>query len=146
MSVADVCAHPESVNVLPNVSGDIRTPDKLIDGFNADHSGAHSWLAPIIPKHLNRIYVVLDQPTYLSRMRLWNYSKTPSRGVKEFGVRRFMVELGSVTMELQVLVDDLLIYNGVLDKGGKKGAVDYRDFVFGGDETVRYQERGDFVK
>lgn len=46
-----------------------------------------------------------------------------------------------------MLVDDLLIYNGILDKFcNKKGVINYRDVIFGGEESSKYQERGGFVK
>lgn len=45
----DIAAFPDSVNVLDNVSGDVRTPDKLIDEVNSTHDGRHMWLAPVLP-------------------------------------------------------------------------------------------------
>lgn len=45
----NITAYPHSVNELEGVSDDIRTPDKLIDGFNDTYDGRHMWLAPILP-------------------------------------------------------------------------------------------------
>jgi len=47
--LTDVAAYPESVNVLSDITSDVRTPDKLIDGVNDTVDGRHMWLAPILP-------------------------------------------------------------------------------------------------
>lgn len=47
--IADIGAFPDSVNVLEGVNGDVRTPEKLIDGVNDTLDGRHMWLAPILP-------------------------------------------------------------------------------------------------
>ncbi|OQR91166.1 hypothetical protein ACHHYP_04929 [Achlya hypogyna] len=97
-------AVPRDINVLPESKhADVRTLDKLYDGVNNTYDDSHMWLTPY---NLNpadptvKIFVFFDEPIVLSKLMLWNYTKTPTRGVREF----------------EVFMDDVLIYHGVLRK------------------------------
>ncbi|CAF1564617.1 unnamed protein product [Adineta ricciae] len=127
----NIAAYPHSVNALnPGTDDDVRTPDKLIDGENDDVNGSHSWIAPILPNIINRVFVIFDRPTSVSMIKIWNYAKTPSRGVREFSL----------------LVDDLLVWTGILDKmndddDGKVYKVPFNTILFADERILTEHEK-----
>jgi hypothetical protein len=93
-----ITASPSSINDLPNVSDDPRTVDKLLGASPKNTFAAeHMWLAPWTEGKDVRIFVTFDQPIMLSMLKIWNYSRTPTRGAKE----------------IKVLLDDSMIFQGL---------------------------------
>lgn len=46
----------------------------------------HMWLTPVLPNSYARIFFIFDAPTFVSRIRIFNYRKTPERGVHHIAV------------------------------------------------------------
>lgn len=84
--------------MLPGVEGDVRTPDKLVNGVNVTYDDRNMWLAPCAPGVPCYIFLMLDEAQALGGIKFWNYAKTPSRGVGH----------------LQVYVDHRLTFDGHL--------------------------------
>lgn len=51
------------------------------------------WLTPMLPNHCARIFVVFDIPTFVSQIVIYNYRKTPERGVRHLSVCSHFIKL-----------------------------------------------------
>lgn len=56
---------------------------------------------------------MFDEPTRISFIKVWNYSKTPSRGVKEIEVSPSLPSR-HMMVDWQIFLDDVLVYKGNL--------------------------------
>ncbi|KAJ1474474.1 hypothetical protein T484DRAFT_1832211, partial [Baffinella frigidus] len=84
-------------------SPDSRTADKLVDGENDTWDPEHMWLAPFTAGEAAKVFILLDTPAAISMIKIWNYSRTPSRGAAE----------------VHVTVDGALAYGGYLARASE---------------------------
>ncbi|UMM13682.1 hypothetical protein L5515_001836 [Caenorhabditis briggsae] len=92
----NLAAFPESVNILPNIKNDLRTSNNLIASPNDTDLAKHMWLTALLPNRCARVFFVFDVQTYISKIVIYNYRKTPERGVRH----------------ISLTVDDLIIFSG----------------------------------
>ena len=96
LSPTQLLADPPAIASLPHLKGDPRTVDKLVDGVNSSYDDRHMFLAPFTPGRSNVVCIDLGRVERLGAVRLWNYAKTSTRGVRSF----------------EVLLDGSLLYKG----------------------------------
>ena len=98
-----ISASPPGVFIINKMEKDKRKIQNLVDGFNNNTKYKHIWLAPLIlykiEESKNIISIEFQDPVVFSLINIYNYKKTPSRGVRE----------------IDIFCDDNLIYSGYLN-------------------------------
>ncbi len=113
-SNSTIVANPESINDLPEFVNeprkprDTRMPRNLFSKPSEGAECGNTWLTPLaqsVPPYnqFNSLDVIFDEVVTIGGLRVWNYSKDPSRGAQQIEIR----------------VDGSLIYVGVLRKAPK---------------------------
>ena len=113
MSPYSIAARPAGVWELDGCEGDHRRVENLVSGTDVTFDDQHMWLAPYTPGALHEVWLWYDSTKTISVVELWNYSKTPDRGVFEF----------------ELWIDDYVTYQGVLAKAPQEAEWDGTDFV-----------------
>ena len=129
VSPQQLVAEPPSIATLPQLANDPRTVDKLVDGTNATYDDRHMFLAPFTPGRSNAVRLDLGRTERIAAVRLWNYAKTSTRGVRSF----------------EILIDGNLVYQGTarpapLRQGSAVAASS--DFV----QTVLFTDNEDLIR
>jgi hypothetical protein len=141
-----VVANPPGVHTIKGMENDIRRVENLVDGSNMTSDDNHIWLSQFKntkcpasvnvsgkdneqakKREPNFVIFMFDEPVALSVVRIWNYSKTPHRGVNEF----------------EIEVDGLRVFRGYARKAPDEigsFSTKVRDWstvaIFGGEEDL----------
>merc|ERR1712196_577235 len=89
------------------------------------------WLAPLADGNSvpNCIEFVCDGPTVVACLRVWNYSRTPGRGVRD----------------VEMYFDDLLVYQGLFRQATKHGRCKSHHLTSNRDEHPLQADDGEAI-
>ncbi|GMH74882.1 hypothetical protein TL16_g06583 [Triparma laevis f. inornata] len=123
VKVKEVGACPKDLSSI-GIVDDVRVAQNLVNGDEAP------WLAPlavsmseggdVAPGYENEnvVYFTLDEPTHIGAVKIFNYGKTPKRGVRDFSL----------------FIDGLIVYRGYAERSDR--VKNGHSILFCGEESV----------